>query len=58
VADAVQRVPGTQVNVVDGDRGEFVVRVDGKEVPRTGNDPPSVEQVLAAVGGRAAAPAG
>ena len=49
----MRKEPGTQVNVVDGGRGEFTVTVNGREVARKGDAMPEPDQVLAAV--RAAA---
>jgi hypothetical protein len=49
VADALRKEPGTSVQVIDGDRGEFTVTVDGREVARKGESLPPVEEVLAAV---------
>jgi hypothetical protein len=44
------------VEVVDGDRGELTVLVDGREVARKGEAMPSVAEVRAAV--KQAEPAG
>ena len=41
--------PETQVEVVDGQRGELTVLVDGREVARKGDSLPSVDEVKAAV---------
>jgi hypothetical protein len=44
--------PDTQVEVIDGQRGELTVLVDGHEVSRkTGDSLPSVDEVKAAVAG-------
>ena len=52
----MRQEPDTQVEVIDGQRGELTVLVDGREVARKdGDSPPSVEEVKAAVAG---APAG
>ena len=43
-------LPGVEVELVDGDRGELTVLVDGRVVAEKGlNSTPSVEQVLKAV---------
>jgi hypothetical protein len=56
LAAALQQEPGVSVEVVDGNRGELTVLVDGREVARKGLFfKPSVEKVLAAV--REATPA-
>ena len=55
MADALRREPGVDVQLVDGDKGEFTVLVDGNPLPRKGNDP-TVDDVLAAV--RQAQPVG
>jgi hypothetical protein len=44
-------VPDTQVEVIDGGRGEFTVLVDGHEVARKGDSMPSVDEIKAAVAG-------
>ena len=49
MADALKREPGVQVNLVDGDKGEFTVLVDGKPIPKKGDAMPSAEDVVAAV---------
>jgi len=56
VADALRKEPGVEVEVVDGNRGELTVQVDGKTVAKTFLHyfKPSVEKVLKAV--RAAGP--
>jgi hypothetical protein len=46
--------PGVQVNLVDGDRGELTVSVDGKVVAKKGFfSTPNVDKVVAAVRGMA-----
>jgi hypothetical protein len=56
VADALRKEPGVEVELVDGNRGEFTVLVDGQQVAKKGLIfKPSVEQVVKAV--REAAPA-
>ena len=35
--------------MIDGDRGEFTVSVDGQVVARKGESLPSIDEVLAAV---------
>jgi hypothetical protein len=50
VADALRKEPGVEVELVDGDRGEFTVLMDGGVVAKKGLfSKPSVEQVLKAV---------
>jgi hypothetical protein len=57
LAAVLKREPGVEVELVDGDRGELTVLVDGRVVARKGLIfKPSVNKVLAAV--REAAPAG
>jgi hypothetical protein len=47
-----------KVQVVDGNKGEFTVEVDGQPVSRlTGEMMPTVDEVVAAVRGEAATPA-
>jgi hypothetical protein len=56
VAAQLRNDPNLNVQVVDGNKGEFSVSVDGREVVRkTGDDLPPEDQVLTAV--RQAAPA-
>ena len=51
----LRREPDTQVEVVDGGKGEFTVTVDGREVARKGESLPDAGQIIAAVrGGQAA----
>jgi hypothetical protein len=49
--------PENQVDVINGQKGELTVLVDGREVARKGDSMPSVEEVKAAVK-RAEVPAG
>jgi hypothetical protein len=57
VAEELRKEPGVEVELVDGNRGEFTVLVDGREVAKKGLIfKPSVEKVVKAV--RQAAPAG
>ncbi len=49
MADALKREPGVQVQLVDGNKGEFTVLVDGQKVAGKGDNMPSVDEVLAAV---------
>ena len=51
MADALREEPGVEVEVVDGDRGELTVAVDGRVVARKRFMlfKPSVEKVLRAV---------
>jgi hypothetical protein len=51
VADLLRKEPDTQVEVVDGGRGEFTVTVDGREVARKGESLPDPGQIVAAVRG-------
>ena len=51
----MRKEPDVQVAVIDGNRGELTVSVDGRVVAeKAGDDLPPVEEVLAAV--RAAEP--
>jgi hypothetical protein len=55
VADVLRKEPGIEVELVDGNRGEFTVLVNGRVVAEKGLIfKPSVEQVVKAV--REAAP--
>jgi hypothetical protein len=47
----LRKEPDTQVEVIDGQKGEMTVLVDGREVSRKGDDFPSVDEVKAAVAG-------
>jgi hypothetical protein len=59
VAEELQKEPGMDVQSVDGQKGEFTVLVDGREVARKeGDNLPPIEQVLAAVKGAGQATAG
>jgi hypothetical protein len=50
VADALRKEPGVEVELVNGNRGEFTVLVDGQVVAKKGLIfKPSVEKVLTAV---------
>jgi hypothetical protein len=51
VADALRKEPGVEVEVVNGNRGELTVQVDGKTVAKKFLYffHPSVEKVLKAV---------
>jgi hypothetical protein len=53
VADLLRKEPNTQVDVVNGSKGELSVTVDGREVFRKGEQLPEPEQVLQAVRGNA-----
>jgi hypothetical protein len=56
VADALRKEPGVEVELVDGNRGEFTVLVDGQVVARKGLlFKPSLDKVVKAV--REATPA-
>jgi hypothetical protein len=56
VAAALKKEQGLQVELVEGNRGEFTVSVDGKVVAQKGESLPSVEDVVKAV--KKAAPVG
>ena len=50
MADTLRKEPGLKVELVDGNRGEFTVLVDGRVVAgKRGNDFPPTEEVVAAV---------
>lgn len=50
MADALRKEPGLEVELVDGNRGEFTVLVDGRVVAKKGwISKPSVEEVVKAV---------
>jgi hypothetical protein len=50
VADALRKEPGVEVEVVNGNRGELTVQVDGRTVAKKFLFfKPSVEKVLKAV---------
>ncbi len=50
MADALRKEPGVEVELVDGNRGEFTVLVDGQEVAKKGLlFKPSVDKVVKAV---------
>ncbi len=52
MAEQLRKEPGLQVKEEDGQKGEFTVLVDGREVlHKEGHDLPPVEKVLAAVHG-------
>jgi hypothetical protein len=59
VADALRKEPGVEVELVNGNRGEFTVQVDGQTVAKKAlfffN--PSVEKVVKAVREAGADPA-
>jgi hypothetical protein len=55
LAAALKQEPDTEVEVIDGQKGELTVLVDGREVIQKGDSFPSVDEVKAAVEG---APAG
>jgi hypothetical protein len=44
----LRKEPDVEVTLIDGDRGELTVLVDGQVVARKGESMPSAEQVLAA----------
>jgi hypothetical protein len=49
VAAALRKEPGLDVDVVNGDKGEFTVLVDNHPVVRKGETLPSIEEILAAI---------
>ena len=50
MAEELRKEPGLEVELVDGNRGEFTVLVDGQVVAKKGLlSKPSVEKVLKAV---------
>jgi hypothetical protein len=49
VAASLKKEPGVEVEVVNGDHGEFTVSVDGRTVAKRGDTLPSADEVLAAV---------
>jgi hypothetical protein len=50
LAAALKQEPGVEVEMVDGNRGELTVLVDGRQVAKKDeNSTPSAAQVLAAV---------
>jgi hypothetical protein len=56
VAGALRKEPGTEVEIVSGNKGEFTVSVDGRIVAQKGESLPAVDQVVDAV--RKATPVG
>ncbi len=58
MAAALRKEQGYDVELIDGNRGEFTVSVDGKVVAQKGDSLPSVEEVLSAVKRASPAPAG
>lgn len=49
MADALRKEPGFQVELVDGNNGEFTVLVNGQAVARKGEALPPIDEVLGAV---------
>jgi len=49
VADQLRREPDTQVDLIDGAKGELSVSIDGREVYHKGEETPEPEQVVRAV---------
>jgi len=49
LAAALRKEPGVDVQMVNGNRGEFTVSVDGKVVAQKGEALPTLEEVLSAV---------
>jgi hypothetical protein len=56
VAEELRKEPGYHVELIDGDRGEFSVTIDGREVVRKGHKLPEVDEVTDIV--RGAVPVG
>jgi hypothetical protein len=57
VADALRKEPGVEVSVVDGNRGELTINVDGRVVAqKSGDKLLDPEQVRAAVLGAGVSP--
>jgi hypothetical protein len=49
LAAALRKEPGVEVQVVNGNRGELTVSVDGKVAAQKGESLPTTEEVLSAV---------
>ena len=50
MADALRKEPGIEVEMIDGNRGELTVLVDGQAVAsKQGHDFPATEQIVSAV---------
>ena len=49
MAAELKKDPGLDVEVVNGDRGEFTVSIDGNAVARKGETLPDAEEVAALV---------
>lgn len=49
MADELRKEPGLDVQLTDGNKGEFTVEVDGRTVSQKGENLPPVEQVVDAV---------
>jgi hypothetical protein len=49
VAEALKKIQGLDVQLIDGAKSEFTVSVDGREVARKRADLPSVDEVVAVV---------
>jgi hypothetical protein len=49
VATELRKDPRLNVELIDGNHGEFTVSVDGKVVAQKGDNLPSVDEVLANV---------
>jgi len=58
VAAELRRDPQNDVELIDGEHGEFSVSVDGREVARKNGGMPSDQEVMAAVGSNTPAAAG
>jgi hypothetical protein len=56
VAATLRKEPGYQVDLINGEKGEFSVSVDGREVIRKGERLAEIEEVVGAV--RNAVPVG
>jgi hypothetical protein len=49
LAAALGKEPGVELHMVNGNRGEFTVSVDGKVVAQKGESLPTIDEVLSAV---------
>lgn len=49
MADLLRREPDAQVDLIDGNKGDLNVTVDGYEVYRKGEQTPEPEEVVRAV---------
>jgi len=49
VAEILRKEPGFDVELIDGDHGEFTVSVDGRTVAKKTDRLPPIDEVVAAV---------